>query len=61
MQYIWHIYMHNCSHKINSGMIVCKCTAVLQVLKNGIVVDGLMYHFLGHSNSNLAQKKCLLY
>lgn len=39
----------------------CKSTAALQVLKNGIVVDGLMYHFLGHSNSNLAQKKCLLY
>ena len=61
MKYMHHIDMLNCFHKICLGMIVCISTVVLQVLKNGIVVDGLTYHFLGHSNSNLAQKKCLLY
>lgn len=37
------------------------CLAALQVLTNGITINDCAYHFLGHSNSQLAEKTCVLY
>lgn len=32
-----------------------------QVLKNGIAINGVLYNFFGHSNSQLKERKCALY
>ncbi|KAL3143108.1 hypothetical protein ABBQ38_003381 [Trebouxia sp. C0009 RCD-2024] len=37
------------------------CQYIEQVVTNGITIDGHEFHFLGHSNSQLAEKTCVLY
>lgn len=34
---------------------------ISMVLKEGILINGKIYHFFGHSNSQLKEKTCVLY